>query len=117
MMELPIIPMTDEEVSYYEQHDACPKCGNESDNMLVTSSAGMSSRGWKLDRNKCWCKCGWEGIVDDLVPSRVLPRMVVHADAGDLLIGLVSAGSPECIEASRRLRAGADLVIDLTKEQ
>lgn len=56
---------------YYENHAACPECGN--DDMEVTTMASgpsLNQRGGP-DRNRASCKCGWRGIVDDRVPIKI----------------------------------------------
>ena len=50
---------------YYKDHKVCPKCGSK------VSSTYMGYVFYKgkpfKDENECTCKCGWEGICDDLV--------------------------------------------------
>jgi hypothetical protein len=46
---------------YYELHKYCPQCRD--DDYECTMVGGLFLK----DRNKVWCRCGWTGIVDDLV--------------------------------------------------
>lgn len=54
---------------YYREHKRCPACRNET---LRQSYVGFIEDGDDIfkpykDTNKASCKCGWEGIVHDLV--------------------------------------------------
>jgi hypothetical protein len=55
--------MLDEE--YYRLHECCPICGND---CIETTCVGYLNR----DMNKARCKCGWTGLVDDLVQYNIL---------------------------------------------
>ena len=50
---------------YYKLHVACPECGNKK-----TAQTYIWYPIWdetSTDDNECKCKCGWSGIVHDLV--------------------------------------------------
>ena len=56
------------EEEYYQGHKFCPKCGNRKANMFQTCFGFIFYEGEPYkDENECECKCGWVGIVDDLI--------------------------------------------------
>lgn len=50
---------------YYNKHRFCPQCGNEEVSRTCVGSLRVSIV--SPDTNKATCKCGWVGIVHDLV--------------------------------------------------
>lgn len=56
---------------YDEDHVACPECGSTKHMEITTMASGPSinQRGGP-DRNKTRCRCGWQGIKDDMVPEK-----------------------------------------------
>lgn len=53
---------------YYSSHKKCPKCGgtNISQTLMGFVMDANNYDAFK-DENKCNCKCGWTGIVHDLI--------------------------------------------------
>ena len=52
-------------LEYRNEHALCPKCLNKD---VGSTTVGCISEPYK-DTNHAHCKCGWEGIVHDLVPK------------------------------------------------
>ena len=61
-------PPTRQEIyyAYRKLHSACPACGSDSI-AVACAGNGFSCLGTAKDSNQAWCKCGWSGIVHDLV--------------------------------------------------
>jgi len=51
---------------YYREHKRCPKCGNAT---LYQNYVGFIERHGVIykDMNDASCKCGWRGMVHDLI--------------------------------------------------
>lgn len=50
---------------YRKEHVCCPECGST---LLEVTCVGYLG---EKDENRATCTCGWEGIVDDLIPDRM----------------------------------------------
>jgi hypothetical protein len=57
---------------YYEVHKACPSCGNTSTSQTyVGGSIPVVGHEYvHTDPNRATCNCGWQGMVEDLVPEK-----------------------------------------------
>jgi hypothetical protein len=51
-------------MKYYATHEVCPECGDW--DFTTTYVAYLAPP----DENQVRCACGWEGIVDELIPRR-----------------------------------------------
>jgi hypothetical protein len=55
--------------AFYANHCYCPLCGN--DRITQTCVGFVSSDpAYYTDTNKAYCKCGWHGLVCDLVATK-----------------------------------------------
>jgi len=55
------------EFDYYLQHEFCPECGKQRDAMWIEYPYHVIATTDGVDNNKCECKCGWCGVVDQLI--------------------------------------------------
>ena len=54
-----------ERIQYYKDHKCCPLCSNEE---IERTCMGFIIG--DKDINRASCRCGWKGIVNDLVPVK-----------------------------------------------
>jgi len=52
---------------YYKKHEYCPLCGKQRDTMELEHTFANIDDINAIDIRKCECKCGWVGIISDLV--------------------------------------------------
>ncbi len=65
-----LVPPFDVYDEYYRRHCCCPQCGHGQVTRTCMSPNLRTLQ--SQDRNRAICNhsCGWEGIVDDLVPEK-----------------------------------------------
>lgn len=61
---------------YYDNHKRCPNCGNTKLSQTYVGFIIQSPH--DTDTNKVTCKCGWTGIVHDLVEDKNLLADITH---------------------------------------
>ena len=52
---------------YYLKHEFCPECFKQRDAMWIENAYQIIDMVDDVDNNKCECKCGWRGTVDQLI--------------------------------------------------
>ena len=56
---------------YHREHEACPCCGSTHiGSTLLAFVLTVGKEDEYRDANSCHCKCGWRGIIHDLVPVK-----------------------------------------------
>jgi hypothetical protein len=74
-------------------HRVCPKCRSvEREDMNVTTMPVlMFPSGEISDNNQCYCRCGWSGIVNDLIPAKSEPSPAPWKNDPKSLNGIIDA--------------------------
>jgi len=60
--------------AYYAQHRKCPRCGSGVSQTLVGYVMDPDHPEEFKDENDCCCRCGWEGIVHELVAEEIFNK-------------------------------------------